>query len=360
MILRNKNNETIERGKSLRDEEIEIELFPMPHPNLNKQQFDVKIFFTSILTVDEEELNELKDYETAYMRIQDLSRRIRLKEFKKRVLGKCMFSLAPNMNVGLKFFNLIKHTKKPNAKFINRNTNKELKTFTKYKWSTTNESLYRSQIGTHFPVKDKKVMISIKDMKQIKHFEDPGMKLVGFKSRSSLKAHQNLRPSYFIYPDEKIMKGSSQTFHAMIKSLIKKDKYALVRFVPRECATMRFWALLPQEEIHPGDDPNKQYSPPGFHWIFLPFAEDSRDIEESLAMMEKVPKPEKEETRTAKLFIKNMTIDFDSRKFENPSIQRFYSGLQSMALKEDKPEEIQDTLEPDYEGMDKMKKVVFN
>ena len=152
------------------------------------------------------------------------------------------------------------------------------------------------------------------------------------------------------------MKGSSQTFHAMIKSLVKKDKYALVRFVPREWATMRFWALLPQEESIP-NNPNEQYLPPGFHCIFLPFAEDSRSVEESLSMVERVPKPEKEETRTAKLFIKNMTIDFDSRKFENPSIQRFYSGLQSFALNEEKPEEIQDTLEPDYEGMDKMIKV---
>ena len=148
-------NETIERGKALSDEEIEIELFPMSHPNLNKREFDVKLFFSNILTVDEEELSDLKDYESAYMRVQDLSRRIRLKEFKKRVLGKWMFSLAQGMKVGLKFFNLTKHTKKPNAKFINKNTSKELKTFTKYKWNTTNESLYRSQIGTHFPLKDK-------------------------------------------------------------------------------------------------------------------------------------------------------------------------------------------------------------
>lgn len=52
-----------------------------------------------------------------------------------------------------------------------------------------------------------------------------------------------------------------------------------------------------------------------------------------------------------------MSIDFDSRKFENPSIQRFYSGLQSFALNE-KPEEVQDTLEPDYEGMKRMQPVI--
>ena len=52
-----------------------------------------------------------------------------------------------------------------------------------------------------------------------------------------------------------------------------------------------------------------------------------------------------------------MGIDFDSRNFENPSIQQFYSGLQSFALNE-QPEDIQDTLEPDYEGMKRMQPVV--
>lgn len=65
-----------------------------------------------------------------------------------------------------------------------------------------------------------------------------------------------------------------------------------------------------------------------------------------------------EDNRTAKLFVKNMSIDFNSRNFENPSIQKFYSGLQSMALQEDQPEEIQDTLEPDREGMERMKGVI--
>ena len=53
-----------------------------------------------------------------------------------------------------------------------------------------------------------------------------------------------------------------------------------------------------------------------------------------------------------------MTINFSSNNFENPSIQKFYAGLQAFALNEKKPEEIEDTLEPDYEGMEKMGKVI--
>ncbi len=60
---------------------------------------------------------------------------------------------------------------------------------------------------------------------------------------------------------------------------------------------------------------------------------------------------QKIEKDTAKLLIRNMTIDFDSRKFENPTVQKFYSGLQALALGEQEPEPVQDLLEPDYEGM---------
>ena len=114
--------EAIDRAKSLREDDIDIELFPMPHSQENKKEFDVKLFFSNILTIDDDELWELKDYESAYFRVQDLSKRIRQKEFKKRVQGKWLFSISPSMNVGLKFFNLIKKTMKPNAKHLNKNS----------------------------------------------------------------------------------------------------------------------------------------------------------------------------------------------------------------------------------------------
>ena len=58
-----------------------------------------------------------------------------------------------------------------------------------------------------------------------------------------------------------------------------------------------------------------------------------------------------EEKNAAKLLIKNLTIDFEPRNFENPTIQKFYSGLQALALNEDEPEPVDDLLEPDYEEM---------
>lgn len=47
------------------------------------------------------------------------------------------------------------------------------------------------------------------DVKKIKSFELPGMTLLGFRSRDFLKPYYQIRPSYFVYPDETRVKGSS-------------------------------------------------------------------------------------------------------------------------------------------------------
>jgi len=80
---------------------------------------------------------------------------------------------------------------------------------------------------------------------------------------------------------------------------------------------------------HPDDEAQA-----GFHLIVLPYADDIRDLDSimeaaGLNQNEKaaIDKLEKKDKDAAKLLIKNLTIDFDSKNFENPTIQRFYSGL---------------------------------
>jgi hypothetical protein len=39
-------------------------------------------------------------------------------------------------------------------------------------------------------------------MAKIKGLEEPGITLIGFKPEKYIKPYHNLRPSYFLYPDE--------------------------------------------------------------------------------------------------------------------------------------------------------------
>ena len=115
--------------------------------------------------------------------------------------------------------------------------------------------------------------------------------------------------------------------------MLSEDKIAIVRFIPRDNSVVRFCALLPQDEKLDEDDGFQ--TPAGFQCVFLPYADDIRDLnqileaagyeaegqdeqeEEKGGIVESLSKQEKD---AAKLLVKNMAIDFSSRNFENPSI----------------------------------------
>ena len=69
----------------------------------------------------------------------------------------------------------------------------------------------------------------------------------------------------------------------------------------------------------------------------LPYADDIRDLDTifeaaGFAQQQKEQSNicdtlSKQEKDSARLLIKNLSINFDSRNFENPTIQKFYSGL---------------------------------
>jgi len=54
------------------------------------------------------------------------------------------------------------------------------------------------------PLADEKVIFKKEDIAEIKKFDDPGLKLMGFKPKSRIKPYHNIRSSYFIYPDEDV------------------------------------------------------------------------------------------------------------------------------------------------------------
>ena len=167
-------------------------------------------------------------------------------------------------------------------------------------------------------------------MNKIKNIEPPGMTLVGFKPKNLIKPHYNLRTSYFLYPDEEHIQGSSQFIDALIHELTSQDLVAIVKLVPRNNNELRFAALFPQQERY--DEEDHFQTPPGFNMVILPFAEDIVNFVGDKTIC----KPQEISTelvQVTKLLINNLTIhDFDFRDFENPALQKFYSHLQAHAL----------------------------
>lgn len=127
---------------------VDIELFPLPKPHGEdldfEPTFDVKKFFANIISFSEDEqYNEMMGLQGAQSRIFELMKRIRQKEFRKRVQGKCMFNLSPGSSIALSFFNSIMPAKKPAAAKVNAVNNKQLRSTQRFVCAETTSVLYR-------------------------------------------------------------------------------------------------------------------------------------------------------------------------------------------------------------------------
>lgn len=67
--------------------------------------FDIRKFYANMISFDEDEAmfnsNGVLDVDAANNRLFELMKRIRQKEYKKRIQGKCAFEITKNCKIGL-------------------------------------------------------------------------------------------------------------------------------------------------------------------------------------------------------------------------------------------------------------------
>ena len=347
-------NICIQRAKDMNDSDITIELFPM---NFDNKRFNLSNFYAQIIPYNSDEdggNDNLLSIEQCTDRLRELTKRIRQKEIKKRTLGKCPFFLTNNTKIYMNVYSTVKRSNKGKIYTVDGKTNKLLKGLNSIQCKYTGTELYPEQVGTYQLYGNKRIIFSKEEMNKIKFFEEPGMKLLGFKSIESIKPYYNVHESYFIYPNELFSNGSGTLVDAMIKQMLNKNKCAIVKFVSREGSVVKICALMPQAEKY---DEDYFQTPPGFNMIILPWADDIRSNSEIMAKYPKeLPKVNEEQSELAKKIIKKMNISFDCRAFENVELQKFYSTLQALALEENNIEQVDDTMQPHTEGLEKVLK----
>ena len=347
-------NICIQRAKDMSDSDITIELFPM---NFDNKRFNLNNFYAQIIPANSDDdldggNDNILSIEQCTDRLRELTKRIRQKEIKKRTLGKCPFYLTNNTKIYMNVYSCIKKSNKGRIFNVDAKTNKLLKIAISIICKDTGSELYPEQVGTYQLYGNKKIPFTKEEMGKIKFLEEPGMKLMGFKSIDSIKPYYNLRESYFIYPNELYSNGSSKLIDALIKQMLNKNKCAIVKFVAREGSVIKLCALMPQAEKY---DEDYFQTPPGFNMIVLPWADDIRSNSVIMAKFPKdLPEVNDEECELAKKLIKKMNISFDCRAFENYELQKFYATLQALALDEPSEEPVEDTLQPNEEGLEKV------
>ena len=347
-------NVLIQRAKDMNDSDIIFELFPM---NFNDKPFNLNNFYAHIIPANQDDdldggNENIFGIQQCNDRLRELTKRIRQKEMKKRTLGKCPFFLTNNTKIYMNIYSCIKKSNKGRVYNVDAKTNKLLKSVTSLICKDTGGELYPEQVGTYQLYGNKKIIFTKEEMNKIKFLEEPGMKLMGFKSIERIKPYYNIRESYFIYPNELYSNGSSKLIDALIKQMLNKNKCAIVKFIAREGSVIKLCALIPQAEKY---DEDYFQTPPGFNMIVLPWADDIRSNADIMARNPKeMPLPNDNQNELAKKIIKKMNISFDCRAFENYELQKFYATLQALALDEPNIEPVEDTMQPNEEGLERV------
>ncbi|CAH8552328.1 unnamed protein product [Dicrocoelium dendriticum] len=181
----------------------------------------------------------------------------------------------------------------------------------------------------------------------MKELAPVGLYLLGFKPLKELKRHYHIRPPQFVYPNESVVRGSRTWFSLLLHVCLRRDLFALAVYVPRKRTPPRLVALTPQAERLDAD--GTQLYPPGFLLVFLPYADDFRNLDLPSASLASA-----DQVEAAKSLIKKLTVPFDPRQIHNPLLQRHYAMLEALALNKDElPTEVIDETLPNITGINR-------
>ncbi|XP_076351322.1 inverted repeat-binding protein isoform X1 [Tachypleus tridentatus] len=327
------------RAKDLFDLGIEIDILHIKKPGVS---FDITEFYQDIEFLPEDEQYEKLP---ASEKIEELLARVRIKDHKKRSLGHLTLNLGKHIELAVNVYNLVRATTKPYAVKLAKSNNAELRNMTKTYAEDNGEILMPSDMKKYQEYGGQKIFMEIDDINQIKHFDDPGLMLIGFKPKSSLKFHHHIRPGQFIYPDEKSISGSTRLFSSLLQCCLEREKVIICRYIPRKNTPPRLVALVPQKEEK--DEVGVQDIPPGFQLVFLPFSEDLRKLN-----LESKQEPSEHMIDKAKEIIKKLKFRYHPENFDNPAIQKHWRNIEALALDRDKPDDMEDHTMPDQEAIE--------
>lgn len=343
-----------QKALDLEELDIQVQLFGIAR----ESKFETSKFFKDVLMIDPDEDDGAGNMDKTYANLEDISRGFKKKFHKKRALSSVVLQLGAGVEIAVKLFCLHRTATKEAKGWLDGKTNEPLTCMTNYMCKDTGEILEDYQIATYYPYGGEKVNFTKDEMKQVRTFGDPGLVLMGFKPISCLKVWHNTKNSYFLYPNEQAMKGSSVAMHALLLEMLKLKKMAVARLIYRKATMPRFVALLPQAEKF--DEDGCQSLPPGLNLIFLPYADDIRQLK-----FTPTPIAEPDLIFRAKQVVQSLKINgLEDHPYSNPNLQRHYAVLQALALDEDLPEDQDEVdnqttaFQPDLDGMAKFEPIM--
>ena len=346
------------RAKDLYDLGVVIELFPISRPG---HGFDRKLFYDDIvyraIPTDPEAPTPLisaaktVSTEEGISLLESLLSSINSKATPRRAVFSLPFEVGPGLKIGVKGYVMIKRQSKQKACFIWTGGEKLQVAVgsTTQMADDTSRVVEKAEIRKAYKYGGESISFTEDEMKAIRYFGDPVIRIIGFKTMDMLPIWASYRPPYFIYPSETDFIGSTRVFSALQQKLLKSQKFAVCWFIARRNASPTLAALYASAEKI--DDQGEQEMPPGL-WIHpLPFADDIRGYPE--VELIRAPDSLVDQMRVVIQQLQLPKAVYDPKKYPNPDLQWFYRVLQSLALEEDVPEKPEDKTIPRYRQVDK-------
>lgn len=286
------------RAKDLYDLGVLIELFPISTVD---HQFDTTIFYDDIVyrssptdpeaiaynhvsTADTDSSKLVSGSADGITLLQSLLTTIASKVTPKRALFSSVpLELSPTLKISVKGYLLYKHQKPARSSYIYLGAERpEIVKGHTQQFDDVGKAVQKIEIRRAYTFGGEKITFSDEEAKELRHFGDPVIRILGFKPIAKLPFWANIKNSTFLYPSEEDYVGSTRVYSALHRKLEKDKLFGLAWFVPRKNATPVLAALLPTLAMVEKDDQKSQAAvsatgaPQGLHLIPLPFADDIR------------------------------------------------------------------------------------
>lgn len=368
------------RAKDLYDLGVVIELFPISSA---QHTFDTSLFWDDIVyksspsdpdavmynpsSLRDVDLKQLKTgASNGITLLQSLLSTISSKATPKRALfSAASLEIAPGLKIGVKGFLLYKHQKPERSTYIYLGGERPQIV----KGQTTqyaddfeggSRNITKIEIKKAYSFGGETITFSQDEMKSLRDFGTPIIRIIGFKPIDSLPMWANFKSSTFIYPFEDDYVGSARVYSALYQKMVKSKLMALSWLIVRKNASPVLAAIIPTLTSDEDDDASNQAcvsptgAPQGLHLIPLPFADDLRQNPPS---MHEVPiRAPDELVDKMRPIIEQLNLPkqiYDASRYPNPSLQWHYRILQAIALEEDLPEKPEDKTRPKARQIDK-------
>jgi len=213
--------------------------------------------------------------------LQSLISNVNSKVAPRRAFFTVPFEIGPGLRIGVKGYMIIKRQEPHRTCYVYTDGEKTqlVHGSTTMLAEDTARTVDKTEVKKAFKFGGETILFADDELKKIKYFGDPVLRIIGFKDLKLLPIWATTKHPCFIYPSEMDFVGSTRVFSALQQKMLKSKKFALCWFIPRRNAAPVLAAAVASAEKL--DEDGKQLSPPGIWIMNLPFADDVRQNPET-------------------------------------------------------------------------------